>query len=701
MKKTPTILLAVRTLSYQGGKILGNRWLPLVDALRQSLARSGFEQAGSSDELLLFTFPNPFLALTSLLESLERVKWEHGWQESHGALPVQAVIHLIEDEDPLPQIQQTGAGEWDLLQQESIHITRPLMKKWKELTAGRALPEHRFEDEGGGFFQIVFAGKATVAKVELFSYRGLPVRGKLKECFYCGMTSHGPADCPSKFLPMQVRGLDQVGYLTFDELNAIYKKIFPDYSACQKKCAAGIKPGQLRKDPELLVFVAYFDINLMYQLRFLANTAFCLNARWEAQWSSDNLNIDSRNLHLGLDCLRVGQYERAENLLAQESKRQGGKQFHALIGLAFWALEQGRLKDMAHYLEKAKNVAAQEKERLYCHLLLSRYYELQNDAWTAKESINNAIKINFDALECQYRKIQLNVRYGFDETDHKRLRSLMLGQKEIFMTALLDPLLLPVQGLANDLAIEHIQYQRAEAAKLMALAEEELAELKWWYAEQEQAVAENYSALNQVQQQFKRESYYDFLDVIERAKAIAGNCLRARKSKIEEIEARKSTLETTLHRYQNFWDGYEYKRYFNSFQQSLVSVVKTLHEAQALIATQHGQEYRAAVNLLDQVEHTFSALLELQEKMLWTRLVLNGLKLYVKKMVIAELALFAAGFAVFMLLPLALHETGAYPELYRMANSPSLQKKSMLIAALFLVPLISLIWTVWQLKDER
>jgi hypothetical protein len=701
MKKNPTILLAVRTLSYQGGKILGNRWLPLVDAVRQALAKSGFEQPGSSDELLLFTFPNPFLALTSLLESLQRVKWEHGWQESHGALPIQAVIHLIEEEDTLPQIQQTSAGDWDLLQQESIHITRALMKKWQELMAGRELPEHRFEDEGGGFFQIVFTGKATVTQVELFSYRSLPVRGKMKECFYCGMTSHAPADCPSKFLSMEVRGLDLVGYLTFAELNDIYKKIFMDYSACTKKCAAGLKPGQLHKDSELLVFVSYFDLNLIYQLRFLVNTAFCLNARWEAQFSTDDTNIDTRNLHLGLDCLRVGQYDRAENLLAQENKRQGGKPFFAQIGLAFCALERGRIKDMAHYLEKAKNLASQQKERLYCHLLLSRYHELQNDSWTAKESLNNAIKINFDALECQYRKVQLNVRYGFDETDLKRLRSLMLGQKEIFMTALLDPLLLPVQGLANDLAIEHMQNQRTEAAKNMAMAEEEFAELKWWFVEQEAIIEENSKILTKLQQQFKRGSYYDLLDVIERAKAMANNCQRVRKAKIEEIEARRISLENTLRKYQNFWSGYEYKRYFNSFQQSLVEVFTSIREAQTLIARQRGQEYRAAVNLLDQVDMTFTALLEMQEKMLWTRLVFNGMKLYVKKMIIAELALFAAGFTVFVLLPLALRHASSYSGLYDIVNNPALRKKSMLIAAFFLVPLLSLMWTVWQLKDEH
>ncbi|MBU0908560.1 MAG: hypothetical protein KJ717_03265, partial [Proteobacteria bacterium] len=355
MKKNNTILLAIRTLSYQGGKILGSRWLPLIDAVRQILAKSGFEQPESSDELLLFTFPNPFLALISLLEGLESVKVEHGWQESQGALPVQTVIHLLEKEDALPQIQQTSASEWDMLQQETIYLTRSLMRNWKELTAGRELPEHRFEDEGSGFFQMVISGTATLRKVELISYRSLPVHGKLKECFYCGMTSHTPANCPSKFINMKIRGMEHIGYLPFEELNSLYKKIFPDYSACSNKCAAGIKPAQLRQDKELLIFVAYLDLNRMYQLRFLANTAFCLNTKWEGQDSTDKINIDSRNLHLGLDCLRVGQFAQAEELLTRESKKREGKQFYATVGLAFWALELGRAKDMGHYLERAKN----------------------------------------------------------------------------------------------------------------------------------------------------------------------------------------------------------------------------------------------------------------------------------------------------------------------------------------------------------
>ncbi|MCJ7600004.1 MAG: hypothetical protein MUO63_00725 [Desulfobulbaceae bacterium] len=702
MKKNNTILLAIRTLSYQGGKILGSRWLPLVDAVRQALAKSGFEQPESSNELLLFIFPNPFLALISLLEGLESAKTEHGWQESLGALPIQTVIHLIEEEDTLPQIQQTSASEWDLLLQETIYVTRPLMRNWKELMAGRDLPEHRFEDDGGGFFQMVIAGKAALHTVELFSYRSLPVHGKLKQCFYCGMTSHTPANCPSKFISMEVRGMDQLGYLPFEDLNSIYKKIFPDYFACSKKCAAGIKPAQLRQDKELLVFVSFLDLNRIYQLRFLANIAFSLNAKWDALDNTGKIKIDSRNLHLGLDCLRVGQYGQAEELLSRESKKKekkGGKQFYAAVGLAFCALEQGRAKDMGHYLERAKTIASQEKECLYSHLLLSRYYELHNDSWKAKEAINNAIIINAVAWECQYRKIQLNVRSGFDEGDLKQLRVLMLGHEEIFMTALMDPLLLPVQGLVNDLAIEHMQYLRQEAAKNMAMAEAESAELRYWFDEKDPFIEENSRVLNELREQYQKETYYDLLDVLERAKGHAYSCQRIQKTKIEELEARKKDFENNLKQYQDFWQGYEYKNYFNTFQQSLFSVIKALHETPALIARQQGQAYRAAVNLLDQVEISLSSMQEMQGKMISTRLLLNSVKLFVKKLILSELSLLSAGFVVFMVLPMLLSNT-SYASLNNILSDPLLQKKSLLISTFFLAPFLAIIWTLWRMKDD-
>ncbi len=198
--------------------------------------------------------------------------------------------------------------------------------------------------------------------------------------------------------------------------------------------------------------------------------------------------------------------------------------------------------------------------------------------------------------------------------------------------------------------------------------------------EQDPFLEENSRALNELRSQYRKETYYDLLDVLERAKGHAYGCQRIRKTKIEEFEARKKELENKLQQYQDFWQDYEYKNFFNAFQQSLLSAINTLQETRGLIARQQGQEYRAAVNLLDQVEISFSSMQEMQGKMIGIRLLLNGLKIFVKKLIFAELSMLAAGFVVFMALPLLLSNTSLV-SLHNILSDPLLQKKSWLISA--------------------
>ncbi len=695
-KNNNTILLAIRTLRNQGKKILGNRWLPLVDGIRQILAKSGVEEAASSDELMLFSYPNPSVALTSLLNNLEAGKHEFGWNENYGALPVQIVIHPAQMQGFLPEIRDPSASQWDFLQQEVIYITQPLQKRWQEIITGSDIPAHTLAEEGEGFFQLVFPGKNAVKAKELFSYRALPVRGKLKECFYCGMTNHASSNCPSKLLTMKIRGMELVGYLPFGTLNSVYKNIFPDYSSCSAKLAAGVKPAQLRKDKELLVFVTYFDLNYLYQLRFLFNMAFNLFSKWEAQDSTEKINIDSRNLHMGLDCLRVRQYDHAEQLLTTETKRQDGKHFYAYIGLAFWAQEQGRSKDMGHYLERAKNIASLDKERLYSHLLLSRYYDLENDSWKAKEALNNATKINFEAVECVYRKMQHNVRYGFDGTDIKRLRALMVGQKETFMSALIDPQLLPVQGIVNDLAVKHIQAERREATENLSRAEAEFAELSFWLSEKDPIIVDNRETITALQKKFKRETYYDLLDVAERAKGIAFGCERIRNAKMDELKDRIKKLGTNLTSYNLFWQAYLYKSFFKSFQDILVKAKEAFSKARDLVNKKQGEQIREAVAFLEKAESLLKKMSEMQGKMIWLKMLFRGLKIFAKNTVIIEITLLVSGFLLFLALPVAMKGSA----LASMISEPQFQKKSMVMAVFFFAPMVALMWTVWQMKEK-
>ncbi len=698
MKKTHSILLALRIPGYLPGRASDTNWIPLVDAVRQSLAKSGFEQPESCNELLLFTFPHPFPALASLRESLRNAKEEHGWNESYGSLPLQIALHLVEEDGSFPQVSQTSAIEWETLQPETAYVTLPLMRQWQELMADRDLPEHSFEDEGNGFFRMIFAA-GSVGREDIFPHRSLPLQGEHTECFYCGMTIHAPSICPSKLISMNIHGLDKIGSLPFAELNAIYQSIFPDYSACMKKIAAGVTPAEVRKDNELLVFIAYLDLNAIYQPRFLHHIAFSPASKWTGLDKIDKITIDSNNLHMGLDCLRVGQYEQAKELFNRESKRRGGKQFYALVGRAFLALEQRGAKDMAHYLERAKNIANLEKDRLYIELLLSRFYDLQNNAWKAKESVTNAEKILFSADECQYRKMQCGIRYGHTEKDIKRLGSLMEGQKEIFMTALMDPLLLPIHGQINDFAIHQIQQRKQEAEDYLEQAEAECAELGYYLADKDPIIEENDLSLNQLREKFTRRSYYGLLDVIDRGAGIIAHCRRIRKTKLEELEKRKTGLDTKLQGHLHFWQTYPYKNYFNSYLESLAEIKNTLTKAQAQIIRKEGQAFREATNLLDEASLFFSSLQQNQEKMVWVRILLNGLKIFARNVIISELALFIAYFLIFYVLPTALPDD--HGRLAMIISNPLLQKKSLILSSFFLAPSVATVWTVWKMRNEQ
>ena len=206
-------LLAIHPLSYQGEQVLQDRWPAFLQALRKLLIQVGIEAPESTAELLLIYYDEPFAALSTFFESLESLKKQH-WQANWGGVPIQVILHLHRKKDPPVDFCEATAPIWGVVQQEILHVTRALKLQWDQLFAGKKLPAHQFVDAGDGLFQLSFSGDLSELKRErLFTGRFLAAKGACPECFYCGMTNHAPAHCPSKQLTMDTRGLNLVGYL--------------------------------------------------------------------------------------------------------------------------------------------------------------------------------------------------------------------------------------------------------------------------------------------------------------------------------------------------------------------------------------------------------------------------------------------------------------------------------------------------------
>ncbi len=701
MAQNLTLLLTIRTLTLPGEEILGNRWLPFLEYLRHELREQGQESTLSSDNLLVFLFPQGLAAVPLLLAALVNSKKEHDGPQASGPSPLQIVLDIvppgasgIADRLPPPAL-------WDRLPLEGIYITRDLEEKWPQAMQDiKPFPSHKIEADDAGLSRVIFFDH-DIGRPNLLAFRLLPVAGQGAPCFYCGMRSHAPSLCPSKSLTMSAWGLAHLGYLTFAEINTLYQVVFAEQAPLVAELATGLTTAQIRKNQKLLTFASFFDISALFQPRFLWNFAFSGHGPWDAIYLSDRIKIDNRNLHLGLDCLRVGHHEQAMTILDTENRRKDGDRFAANIGLAFCSLELNRASDMVRYLNEARNLAHQSREVVYCNLLLSRLHELREDFWNAKDAVAHALKADYHCLDSQYRRLQLAVREGLSEREIKLLRTLLVGQKELFVKALLDPHLLPIQGLLDDILSQQYAVIAQDARKNLKNGRREARALAVWLDDNDPRRAEHQTTLQQLEQQLERSSYFDLLEVSERSNALFFTCRRLHKEKADGLNQELSQMGQQLEGFLRFWKDYSYKRFFKKFQKALLLAMKKNQQARLYLQQKKNKSSRQAILLADQLRQEYPEIRKEYSRLLWVRTTLNGLRLFAKRLLLSEIAILILLVLIFPVLVALLADKPGLAWLLDIAAHKAVQKNALIIATLFIAPFIALAWTMVDLQKKQ
>lgn len=695
MTEQNQILLVVHSLPYQGKRLLGDTWIDFFADFRDQLKAKGLESPDSNSEHLLFNFSNPLSAITSFFESLENTKKKAGWKETLGSIPIQAVLHLEKKNDKLPPFREASSSIWESLHQENLYISRSLKLRWDEIMAGIDLPPYKFLGVESGLFQIIFSDHAQIKSEKLFPHRDLPILGKEKECFYCGMTNHPPAKCPSKFLTTEIWALSSVGYLSFSELSDNYKEAFANQEKFIKIIENGVDAALVRNDPVLLAFLSYFDLCLLYQPRFLFHQAFTTKVSWDGTCKNSSLNIDSRTLQNGLDCLRVGEYAKATEHLMAEDQRLRGKQFYAHIGLAFVAVELGRKEEVRQHLDIAESLAEKEKERIYISLLLSRYHDLAGHLQKADQAIHPIYNRYLDCAEALYRKVQIKVRGGEGKEVIKLLQELVKAYRHLFITALMDPILLPFSGIVEDILSNQAQSRTKTAQEKLADAEEECKTLIYWFDSADKDLQANLTALENLKKQYKRKSYYDMLDVIERAMALVSSCIRLQESKLDELNEKVDDFAFKWDMYNAFWNSYTYKPFFENFDEILNTSKRKLVEARAISADSLGkaiENFESAVKDIEQLPPII-------DKMNKLKTALDIVGVFGKKVVLAEIFLGILLFAFFPLVSIfgADFLGGLFVQT---TQNPQFQKNGIFVTGLIIAPLLAFVMTLHDLAKK-
>lgn len=670
--------------------MLKEKWAHFIARLRSLLQQSGFEADDSKEALLLFTFTHPYSAITALSNYISTVHRElNGQMVSGQPIPIQIIIHLSPGDEINPPYRNPDADLWEFLGHEVIHISRPLKTSWEQLMAQKPLPPCTFTNEGEGLFKLQFASD-DIKMESLLSSRDLPNQGSEKPCFYCGMQSHRPGQCPSKLLTMNHDGLAAAGYLPFDQLNLAYQKVFTNPAAMTKILAAGINQAQIRKNPELMVFVGFLDINRVYQLRFLWHITFSRYSKWQSVFQAEPLQPDNKNLQLGLDCLRVGKYGQAEDFLLQECQPKSTRRFTAAIGLAFLTLEQRGLADMRNYLESAKSMATQPKERIYIDLLLARFYDLTGEIWKARDIVKNIIAANKDCPDAMYCKLQIEAKGNGSVEACQLVRYLIVDQRNFYLAALMDSSLIALQTKIEDLLSTKYGAIASSALGFLTMASHEISDLALWFDQHDQQMQANIAAVDSLQKCFERKSYFDVIDVEHKAKELTAKIRQLREAKLNELYEQINRVRASWERAYQFWMGYRYQVFFKDFPNRLLPVEKGLQEAHALAKKNEGAMYQKAVLLLHKAEQAMTAIIPMQNRMTWVCLACDSTISFSKKLVLTEIGGVLLTSAIFYGLG---QLPGSY-ELTALVTDPLFQKKATILTAFLIAPLLALSWTI-------
>jgi len=649
--KTLPIFVALHPSLTDGEALLGKHYSDFVNHLRNALRMSGFEDKASSAELLRFRFERLISALVAVHEALDTFRNSFLKNQKPFTLPVKFIFHYIEHKNsPLPAFCETGSPLWSSLQNEKLYVDRALKLKWPDLQEINKEIRCRFELEDEGVYLAVFAQKPKFSSERLFMYRHLLLNGTQGECYYCGMRSHLPAKCPSKMLTMDTQGIQHLGYLSFQQINDIFVKVFQNPGSVQSKLAAGITPSQLKSDHELLVYTAFFDLSRVFQPRFLHKIAFAKMNKWVdvTSNSTTKLILDDSNLNFGLDCLRVGKYDEAEEKFLAATGHQQPKVFYAYVGLALLALEKGRLQDMGHFLDTACSNASKEKEKVYIYLLLARYFKLTGNLWKAQNSLASLFKIAHTLVEANYLNALIEISSGFSEKAMDELRTTLHGPREYFMVLMLEPQLLPFHGFIDEILQAKREVINKGAREQLALARSAADDTLLWLEKDDAREKELTKTITDIQQQYDSSNLYDMFDVIENSRELCARCKEITENCLDEVTNKTKLLNRGFNKFVSFWNLFPYKSFFSKIPTQTNALKKQLFSLQTLAKKRTPEDYKRALALLVETENRMNDLQKSTITMKRVALMIGYLKTYVRKLILTESIL------LLVLLPLGL-----------------------------------------------
>lgn len=307
--------------------------------------------------------------------------------------------------------------------------------------------------------------------------------GKNTPCFYCGQTSHTPADCPSKDLePLETGIWTEVAKLGFqsmmEAIASIEVKLAEHGPAEERK--KYLSKAIREKDAEGAMLRAIYDIAWPLQSRSIS-FFWRLRNKDIGKAAKDLAPLDNNPVWGALEGLSVREPHEFDKELQNLSVRYP-QDFRIMSLRGFSAMEQGALDKAEGFWKEAEVYSAHPAVKGWHMLLQARALEVGGKPAYGLSLYEQASRFFFAWQEMTYRILVCRVKCGFSEAALGALVPLIDRNGHYFNRALIDPELergyIQTQTCLFGLWSTMEQRARNEAAALKRMRDE----LPTWFA---------------------------------------------------------------------------------------------------------------------------------------------------------------------------------------------------------------------------
>jgi len=314
----------------------------------------------------------------------------------------------------------------------------------------------------------------------------------------------------------------------------------------------------------------------------------------------------------------------------------------------------------------------------------------------ARDLIKNAVSIKGDCQEILYRKVQLEVKGHFEESAFHLLRSLMMDQRRLYMTVLMDPGLTPIQTKVEDILSAQYQTMLYSSQDNLAQAKDEINELELWFDNNDQQMQANLQTLENLEKNFAQKSYFNLLDVAAKSKALQATSRLLRENKLNELYDQANRALAMWNGYYHFWTSYRFPNFFKNFHSQLMPIKKKINQIKHLAKKNLGKPYRQAVQLLDEVNTALKNIAPVYHRMNGVNVICSVALIFCQKLFIVEITLTVSAIGIVIILA-CLPADSSLRGLAALTSDPWFQKKAGICITLLIAPFIALMLTMQRM----